>query len=247
MAQQGLADENGGRASAADAADVGGGAEAALGHNDSILDSCGQAHGGAQVNGEIVQIAVVDANQISAGGQRALQFRLVVNFHQRGQAGGCGPRAEAAQLGVLQDAHDEEDGVGPALDGLGYLAFVNNKVLAQQRQGDGLADGAQISQRTLEEVLIGQDRQAGGPGGFVFARDADGIEIRAYHPGGGGGLLDFRDEGGGAARGALQGANEIAPRLPRRRAWWPGAGGPATSRFFCATILSRIVINPPRP
>ena len=91
------------------------------------------------------------------------------------------------------------------------LALVDDEILSQQRQFHRLADVAQVFEVALKEFLVGEHRQAGGPGLFVFDGDLDGIKVLADHPGGRRGLFDFGDQRQLAASRLTQGGQEIAP------------------------------------
>ena len=107
-------------------------------------DALGQALGGAEIDGEVGQVAVVDADQPGVDGQRTVEFGLVVHLHQRGQAGAGGQAVQVGELGVVEAGGDEQDGVRAVLDCLRQLPLVDHEILAQQRQRDRLADGAQM-------------------------------------------------------------------------------------------------------
>ena len=49
-----------------------------------------------------------------------------------------------AELFVVETGDNEQDGVRPVLDRLGQLPLVDHEILAKQRQGNGLANGAEI-------------------------------------------------------------------------------------------------------
>ena len=77
------------------------------------------------------------------------------------------------------------------------LVGIADKILAQQRQADCLADLPEILQVADEKVFIGQDGKTGGaisPG--RSRRSSSGIEIGANHPLGGRALLHLGDDGG---------------------------------------------------
>src|SRR5690606_39179772 len=88
------------------------------------------------------------------------------------------------------------------------------EVLADHRQRAGRAGLLQIGVTALEEVDVGQYRQAGGAAGFVAAGNVRRHEIGANHALAGGGLLDLGDDRRLAALRPLpQGAGKAARRV----------------------------------
>lgn len=152
-----------------------------------------------------------------------------MDLDEGGEARLDGEGVIVAELGIVEDGDDEEDGVGAPLDGLEDLAFVDDEVLAQEGQGDGGADLAEVIEGPLEEGLVGEDGQAAGAGFLVGLGDADGVEVGADDAGGGGGLLDLGDEGDLAGAGVLEGGEEVAgfAALEDGVAEVPGGEGPA--------------------
>ena len=154
-----------------------------------------QLFGRRQIHLESFQIAVVHADERRGNFQRAFQFRLVMNFHQHGQAGLGGERMKFCQLLVRQNGDDEQDGVRAPFDGFENLALINDEILAQQRQFHGGANLAEIIERALEKFLVRQNGQAACARRLVFFGDADGIEILANDAGGRRGFFDFGNQG----------------------------------------------------
>ena len=207
-----------------------------------------------QIHLESFQIAIVHADERRGNFQRAFQFFLVVNFHQNGQSGFNGERMKFCQLLVRQNGDDEQDGVRAPFDGFENLAFINDEILAQQRQFHGGADLAEIIERALEKFFVGQNGQAACARRFVFFGDADGIKVLANDAGGRRRFFHFgnqwqRDVSPARARDCVffdarakksrrspcsSIASRKSPAAMRR------AGSCATSRFFCSTISSRM-------
>ncbi len=149
----------------------------------------------ARSTSNVDRFAVVDADDLRVGGERAVHFLA-----------GCGP-PPARRVGRpaatssrrssspgWQGGDDQQDGVRAGGGSLVDLHFVEHEILAQQRQIDRVADGAQVIEVSLEKALVGQDGNGVRPGGLVSAGDLDGIEILGDHPGGGRGALDLGDE-----------------------------------------------------
>ena len=67
-----------------------------------------------------------------------------------------------------------------------------------------------MSQRSLKELFIGQDREAGSTAGFVLRSNAYRIKARAKKSGGGRGFLDLGNESDLAGSSLAQRAKEIS-------------------------------------
>ena len=191
--------------------------DAAFGDEDGLVaeagrgeEAFGQALGGGEIDFEGLQIPVVHADEPGRDFQRAAELLLVVHFHEHGKAGLAGEGMETFELFIGQNGDDEEDGVRAPFDGFENLAFVDDEILAEQGQLDGGADLAEIIERALEELLVREDGEAARAGGLVFARDADGVEIRADDAGGGRGFLHFGDQADTAGARSLERGEEVA-------------------------------------
>jgi len=103
----------------------------------------------------IFPVPIVDADERRGNLLRAFQFFLVVNFHQNGETGFDGERMKFRQLRVGQNCDDEQDGVRAPFDGFEDLAFINDEILAQQRQFHRRANLAEIIERALEKLFVG--------------------------------------------------------------------------------------------
>lgn len=216
MSHEGFADEDGTGTGRVQSVDVGGAMDSAFGDEDGVRagagkpEASGQAFGGTEVDLEQVEVAVVDADEGRADVQGAVQFGFVVNFDEHGEAGGAAEVVEPPQAVVVENGGDEEDGVGAPLDGFGDLSFVDDEVLAEEGEGDGGSDLAEVGEGALEEFFVGEHRETVGAGGFVIAGDGDGIEVGSDDAGGGGGFFDFGDEADSAAAGVGEGGGEVA-------------------------------------
>ena len=127
-----------------------------------------------------------------------------MNLDQRGEAGGAGQRVEVAELVIGENRDDQENRVRAPLDGLENLAFVDDEILAQQRQFHRRANLPEIIQRALEKLFIRQHRETTRTRALVVARNSHRIEIRANDSRGRRRLLDLgdqRDSWGAAQRG----------------------------------------------
>ena len=168
--------------------------DAAFGDHQVVAgDLLGELQGGVQAGVEGVQVAVVDADQLDVELQRPGQFVGGVHFHQHVTADPLGGVVELVELGVGQRRHDQQHRVGAHGAGFEHLPRVDDEVLAQQRQGDRVAGGAQVVLVALEEVLVGEHGQGAGAGPFVTAGDVHRVEVLADQPLAGGGFLDLGD------------------------------------------------------
>ncbi len=235
MAHEGFADEDGAGAAAREPIDVGARVNAALSDQQDLVGRapapetrretfrCCEAHR------EGPEIPVVDPDQAGADREGPIQLGLVVDLDQRGEAGRDGEFVQGLQTRVVEDRHDQENGVRAGLERLDDLAFIDEKVLPQQGPLDGGADDPEVFEGTLEEGFIRQDGEAGGARAVVGVGDLDGVEVCPDHTGAGGGLLDFRNETGPRPRRRPEGLDEIAPRsglLNGLQQSGPGQGSP---------------------
>ncbi len=148
---------------------------------------------GLQRHLEGAQVAVVDADHRRRHLQRALQFVDVMHFHQHVHAQRQRQLGQRGQLGIVQRGDDQQDAVGAQHARLVHLVGVDDEILAQHRQRAGFAGLLQIGVGALEEVHVGQHRQAAGATELVADGDVGRAEIRADHALGGAGLLHLGD------------------------------------------------------
>ncbi len=67
------------------------------------------------------------------------------------------------QLFISQNGDDEQDGVRAPFDGFKNLALINDEIFSQQGNFYGGADLAEIIERALEKLFIGQNGKAAAP------------------------------------------------------------------------------------
>ena len=133
-----LADEERVEAGAAQAPHVVAGGDAALRHRDHVVGDGGrEAERGLQVDGQGLEVAVVDAHDRAADGEGAIELLAVVDLDQGVEAGLLGGLGELAQLGIREGGHDQEDGVGAGDPRLPDLVGIDDEVLAQDGQQGG--------------------------------------------------------------------------------------------------------------
>ena len=189
-----------------------------------------QRQGRLQIHREGVQVAVVDAEQARAQAQRALQFLGVVDLHQDVESGLQRARFQLGHRAVFKRGSDQQDAVGSDRSRLEYLPFVDDEILAQDRQVALRPRLRQIVVVALEEPAVGQHRQAGRATRLVGACDGCRIEVRPDHALAGAGLLDLRNHcrAGSASVSAAPPCGEARLRI-RGTAPPPGAARPCAS------------------
>ena len=114
-------------------------------------------------HGEGLEIAVVDAHEAGAAGERRVELRFVVDLHQGIEPGLEGRVEELAQVLLAESGHDQEDRVGPGDPGLPDLIGVDQEVLAQGGQPGGGPGLAQVAYVPAEEVLLGENGECYRP------------------------------------------------------------------------------------
>jgi len=167
-------------AGGAEAGEVGGGVDAAFGDfHDAGRNAGGEVERGLQRDLEGVQVAVVDADEVASSGESAVEFSGVVDFDEDVKLQFAGAAVERSEIGVGESGDDEEDGVGAMDAGFEELKLVDDEVFAQAGNLHRLRGEFEIAQRALEELLVGEDREAGGSGGFEFGGERGDVEVGA--------------------------------------------------------------------
>ena len=144
---------------------------------------------------EVVQVAVVDADERRIELQGTIEFGGIMNLDENIEVILAGAGREFCHLGIGQCSNDEQDAVGADGSGFKDLPGIDGEVLAQHRQGNGGACLAQEVVVALEVLLVRQHRQAGSTTLFIAARKRHGIEVGTDDTLAGAGLLDLGDDG----------------------------------------------------
>ena len=167
MAHEGFADEEGFVAGGLKAGDVFGVADAAFGDLEDVLrHRCGEFDEALGVNGEGAEVATVDADEVEAEGNGAVEFFAVVSLAEDVEADGVGLVSQVGEGGVGVGGDDEEDGVGTGGAGFEDLEGVEDEVLAEAGELDDAGGLFEVGEGALEELLVGEDGEGGGAGGL---------------------------------------------------------------------------------
>src|SRR5208282_3706268 len=99
------------------------------------------------------------------------------------------------QLFLLKGGDNEQDGVSAV--GLGFhdLEFINDEIFAQAGKRTARGGLAQIIQRALEKLFVGQHRQCGGASLLEFLGEFGWFEIGANQASRGRGFFQFGNDG----------------------------------------------------
>ena len=96
-----------------------------------------QLLGAGQVNGQVVQVAVVHAEDLRAESPRALRLLLIDHLGEYVHAKGACKGGEAPVLLIVQHREHEQDGVRTKVARGVHLDLINDEVLAQHRKVRG--------------------------------------------------------------------------------------------------------------
>lgn len=175
-----------------------------------LLDGIRDPRGGAHVDVEVVQVAVVDADDLGSDLERPRELVRVVDLDQRLHTARDRVLVQLGELLVGEHGDDEEDGVGSVDPGLVDLVGVEDEVLAENGRAVGEsvnsgADGTHVLEGALEPLGLSEDGDSRGAGESVG--EGDGGR-------GGGGAVDEVALGG---RSALDLGKESDMRLAVHR------------------------------
>ncbi len=170
MAEQAFADEEVVDAGVAQAGDVVGSFDAALGDDRAAgRDQGGQALGDREVGAQRAEVAVVDADQGGVAPQRAVELGFVVYLDEDFEAQRAGLGGELGQLSAGESGGDEKDAVRTCEAGFDDLVGIQDEVLAEDGQRNRGACGLQVGEGALELGVLGENGEAGGAGARVSA------------------------------------------------------------------------------
>ncbi len=80
------------------------------------------------------------------------------------------------QLNIAEHGHNQKKAVGVIGARFPHLPGIEDKILAEHGQGHAFAGIAHIFQRTVEELLFGEDGESGGARVFERLRQGGGVE-----------------------------------------------------------------------
>src|SRR5207302_2377610 len=153
--------------------------DAALGDEwRDLLRLWRKAREGVGMHLERLQIPGVDAQQIRLAERRRLELALLVNFAEHRHLQLAGERSELLEQRGRRGCGDEQHRVGAKSARLIDLEDADDEVLAQDRQRDCRAGGAQILERTAEMNAVRQDRKTGRAAALESLAELRGIELR---------------------------------------------------------------------
>lgn len=196
-AHEGFADEEGVVAGGAKAEEFFGRGEAALGDADgSGGDGADEREEQLGMNGEVAEVAAVDADGLAVEVQGAGEFFGVVDFAEDVEAVVAGGGAECLEVCVGVGGDDQKDGVGSVSTGFEDLEGVDDEVFPEAGDGDGCGGVFEVCERALEEGLVGEDGEGGGSALREAAGEGGGIEVRANEALRRRGFFEFGEDGG---------------------------------------------------
>ena len=130
-----------------------------------------QLVGALDVDAEVREVAVVDADHLGVDVQGDLELVLVVDLDEHVQVERAGVAMEREQRVGLDRGDDQQDRVGAGGRRLVELVRLDDEVLAQHRQVRRRAGGAQVVERAAEVERLGEDAQRRGAAGLVGGHD----------------------------------------------------------------------------
>ena len=113
--------------------------------------------GHGEIDLERAQVAIVDAEDRRAEGERPPHLAFVMRLDQSVHAEPPGHRQDLGRLGIVEQRQDDENGVGAVEPGFGNLARVDDEVLGEDRAVEDPPHRAQILERAAEIGAVGED------------------------------------------------------------------------------------------
>src|SRR5690348_5648388 len=135
-----------------------------------------QFEGGLHAHVQGAQVAIVYANDASAGGQRAIQLRSGMNLHERLHFQLASESQQLAKQFVTERGDNQQKTIRVVCPRFPDLPRIEEEVLAQHGEFHGVSSVAEILQRTSEKFAFGQHGKHGGSRGFQALRQLDGMK-----------------------------------------------------------------------
>jgi len=117
----------------------------------------GHTHGASGVDGEGHEIALVHPDEIGAGGDGPIQFRLIVDLNERIETNVASQGKEGFEFLLIECCSNEKHTIGTHETGVADITRTDREVLAQHRQRAGRAGGDEIGLRSPEELDISEN------------------------------------------------------------------------------------------
>ena len=164
LAHQGFADEEGVIAGCTELGDVVCGADAAFGDHDGAgRQTGGKLDERVGADGEGAQVAAVDADEVEAEIDGAVDLFAVVGFAEDVEADERRLRRGDREGGVSVGGDDQEDGVGSGGAGLEDLKGVEDEVLAEAGNLHGGGGGSRSSSEPWKNRSSVRTERAAAP------------------------------------------------------------------------------------
>ncbi len=143
------------------------GAQTGFADGDAVVgNAADQFERSIYINGQRLQIAIVYTQDARPGGEGAIEFFAGVNFDERLHSNLAAKYDEVAKKRIFESGYDEEKTVGVVGASFPNLPGIEDKILAQNRELDGLAGIAEIFQRAAEKFSFREHGKRASPRGF---------------------------------------------------------------------------------
>src|SRR5216684_8215512 len=142
-------------------------AQAGFADGDAAIgNAADQFKRGVDVDGQRLQITIVHAENPRAGGEGAAEFFAAVHFDKRLHAQLPAESDKIAQQAVAEGRDYQQKTIRVVGARFPYLPGIENKILAQHGELDGLAGVSQILQRAAKEFGLCEHRESASASGF---------------------------------------------------------------------------------
>ena len=178
-----------------------------LGDSDDTGWNLGcQAHRPLLVDRKRHEVALVDPDQVTIGGECPFELRLIVDLDEGIETDFVGERTKIAQLCVVEGGRNQQYAVGPHEPSIDHVAGIDGEVFADDRERRGSARRPQVCHRTTEPLLICQDREARCAPSFIGAGEQTWVEVGEQISLRRGASLDLADDRDSLGRSRQRGA-----------------------------------------